>query len=232
MNPHRVGILGGTFDPPHAGHLFLAQDAREHLALDLVLLVPAAASPLKGREAVAPAAARLELARAAAAEFPWLEVEDFEVRRGGLSFSFDTATHLRRRFGPEAELFWLVGADQAAQLHRWHRAEELAKLVRFAVAGRRAASLQGEWGMGNGEWGSSGGCAAVDGGITAGGDAVGAAGGGAGSGSVSPVVVWLPERRVDISSTEVRERARRGLSLELFLPAGVRKIIQQRNLYS
>jgi len=205
----RIGILGGTFDPPHNGHLFLAQDAQEQLDLDAVLFIPAAVPPLKGREPAAPAALRLAMMRAAIAAAgdagrAW-EASDCELRRGGVSYSVDTALELRRRFGTAAQLFWLIGADQAAQLRRWHRAAELLQLVHFVVAERDAPPPPAVP------------ATACSGGTPAGG---------------GEEILRLRARRVDISSSEIRERCRRGLSLDLFLPAPVAEIIRAQHIYS
>lgn len=132
----KTGILGGTFDPPHIGHLILAQEAGEALGLDRVIFIPAAQTPLKEGAPVAPAAARLAMVGAAVAQHgPSWEVSDWEIRRGGISYSVHTAEYFHGRF-PDAELFWIIGADQLARLATWFRIGELAKLVSFAVAHR------------------------------------------------------------------------------------------------
>jgi nicotinate-nucleotide adenylyltransferase len=131
----RIGILGGTFDPPHVGHLLLALDAIEALGLDQLVLVPAARQPLKQGVPMTAAEHRLEMVRLLAAADFRFSVDDSEVARGGLSYTIDTvrgiaATH------PDAELFLLMGADTAATLPQWREPEALALLVQVAVAGR------------------------------------------------------------------------------------------------
>ena len=120
----RIAVLGGSFDPVHIGHLLVAQDACEAMELDRVLLTPAAQAPLKSRSPGASGAQRVEMLRRAAALVPWLEVWDFEVLKGDLSFSYLTAEALRERF-PQARLFWILGADQLAQLHKWKNTDRL-----------------------------------------------------------------------------------------------------------
>lgn len=137
----KLGIMGGAFDPPHLGHLILAQTAEEFLGLDRVLFMPTAESPLKGRLPTASAAARLEMVRAAVMARENWAVSDWEIRQGGTSYSVHTASHLRREF-PEAELFWIIGADQLARLGAWHRIDELCRLVRFVVAVREGDTLE------------------------------------------------------------------------------------------
>lgn len=128
-------MLGGTFDPPHTGHLLLALDALDHLELDELLLVPAARQPLKiGQEMTAPED-RLAMTRLLAAADSRLVVDGREVERGGLSFTVDTVRALRDEH-PGAELFLLIGEDTAATLPLWREPEALAELVHVVVVGR------------------------------------------------------------------------------------------------
>jgi nicotinate-nucleotide adenylyltransferase len=133
--PARIGILGGSFDPPHAGHLAAAEAARGQLALDEVRVIPAARAPLRESGPRAAAADRLDLLRLAFAGREWAVVDDREIRRGGVSYSVDTARALAAEH-PGAELFWILGADQLSRLHLWRSAPELCGLVRFAVLAR------------------------------------------------------------------------------------------------
>lgn len=135
MSAPRLGILGGSFDPPHAGHLALASAARDALGLDRVHVIPAAQAPLREGAPSAPAAERLLLLRLAFDDLPWAVVDDRELRRGGVSYSVDTARELAAEH-PGADLVWILGADQLARLHRWREAPELCRLVRFAALAR------------------------------------------------------------------------------------------------
>jgi len=135
----RLGILGGSFDPPHAGHLALAAAARAALGLDRVHVIPAARAPLRDAAPSAPAAERLLLLRLAFDPLPWAVVDDRELRRGGVSYSVDTARELAAE-NPGAELHWILGADQLARLHLWREAPELCRLARFAVLPRDGAA--------------------------------------------------------------------------------------------
>lgn len=132
--PERIGILGGSFDPPHIGHVLLAQDAVQDLALDRLLVIPSGTQPLKGAVA-APAADRLAMVRAAFAEVPRVEVDALEIERGGLSFMVDTVEELVRRW-PQATFHLLLGADAAADLARWRDPARLLQLVQLVVADR------------------------------------------------------------------------------------------------
>jgi len=129
-----VGVLGGTFNPIHIAHLRLAEEMREALALERVLLIPAGDPPLKAR-GIATAEHRLELVRRACASNPALEVSDLELRRAGPSYSVDTLAELRARM-PQAELWFIVGADTLRDLEAWREPERLFALAHFAVATR------------------------------------------------------------------------------------------------
>lgn len=129
----RIGLLGGTFDPVHHGHLVVAQAALEELELDEVRLVVAGDPWMK--ETTTPAAVRVELARLAVADNDELEVDDRECRRDGPTYTVDTLLELRDEH-PEAELVFLLGADAAQRLEQWHRSEGLFTLASFVVVNR------------------------------------------------------------------------------------------------
>lgn len=127
----RLGILGGSFDPIHHGHLIVAQVARESLGLDRVLLTVSATQPLKVRHG-APAVHRLRMTELAAEGIPGLEVDGREVARGGTSYTVDTLRELQVEH-PGAELVLLLGSDAATQLPRWHEVEAVMQLAKVAV---------------------------------------------------------------------------------------------------
>ena len=131
----RLGLFGGSFDPVHLGHLLVAQAAREELALSRLFFIPAAQSPFKPGRIPAAAEVRLRLLRLALAGQADWEVDDQEVRRGGVSFTIDTVRDYAQRF-PQAELFYLIGADHVGQLPQWREADALARLVEFVVIPR------------------------------------------------------------------------------------------------
>jgi len=131
----KIGLLGGSFDPVHLGHLLVARAAREELGLDRVCFIPAAQSPFKPAATPAPAPERLRLLRLALAGETGTEIDDLEIRRGGVSYTVDTLRHYAEKY-PGAEFFYIIGADQTAQLPRWREAGELARLAQFVVAPR------------------------------------------------------------------------------------------------
>ena len=127
-----IGLFGGSFDPVHLGHLLVAQAAREELALARLFFIPAAQSPFKPSAMPAPAEQRLRLLRLALAGQSDCEIDDQELKRGGVSFTIDTVRDYVRRFRG-APLFYLIGADHVAELPKWREADELARLVEFVV---------------------------------------------------------------------------------------------------
>ena len=140
-DPSRIGLLGGTFDPPHHGHLAAAEAARDAFGLDRVVLVVANDPWQKtgGGESVSDVEVRLAMVRAAVADRtgaePWLEVDDLEVRRGGPSYTADTVTEYAGRH-PGADLFVLVGSDVAPGLDSWVRPDEVRRSATTVVMER------------------------------------------------------------------------------------------------
>lgn len=137
--PAAIGILGGTFDPPHAGHVAAAVAAHQQLGLDEVRVIPAGQAPLRSSVPVASAADRVAMCRLAFAEHPWAVVDERETLRTGTSWSVDTARELAREH-PDSLRVWILGADQLARLDRWKDVVELCGLVEFAVLSRDGIS--------------------------------------------------------------------------------------------
>ena len=131
----RLGIYGGTFDPVHHGHLLLARDAMEQLRLDAVLFVPCGQSPFKSRKPHATDAQRLALLRLALKSHSHFWLTRCEIDRPAPSYAYDTAMEIREAF-PRGKLFWLIGADQLADLEKWHRPDDLRRLVTFVLLPR------------------------------------------------------------------------------------------------
>ena len=136
----RIGVLGGTFDPPHVGHLALARAAREALGLDALRLIPTGASWQK-RGVVASAAQRAAMLQAGFAGEPDMTVDTRELARAGPSYTADTLAELRAELGPEAALILVLGSDQLRNLATWHRWESLIGLAHLACTQRERVSL-------------------------------------------------------------------------------------------
>lgn len=178
----------------HFGHLMAAQDAYEQHALDRLVFVPAAQAPLKPGEVQSTADDRLAMVRAAIAWDRRFEVSDCELRRGGVSYTIDSARHFRRLY-PDDDLYWIIGGDQLPKLDQWKDIGELAKLVEFIFLERPGYPVKAR-----------------------------------------PEIAGLRLHRCDghllaISSTELRERARRGLSLDYFMPHKAIVYLQEKRLY-
>jgi nicotinate-nucleotide adenylyltransferase len=134
LAPRRVGVFGGSFDPPHVGHLIGVLDIIDQLALDRVQVVPAGTQPLK-QDIVTSAEHRLAMSRACFKGMANVEVDPIEIERGGLSFMIETVEHYAGRW-PDAELFLVLGADAAASLDRWREPERLLHLAQLIVLDR------------------------------------------------------------------------------------------------
>ena len=132
----KIGIYGGSFNPPHLGHIQAAKSFREELELDKLLIIPAAQPPHKALPAGSPdAQTRLEMVRLAMAELPFAEVDDLELRREGASYTVDTLRELRAQY-PEAQLWLVMGTDMVLSFDQWRQPEDIAGLCRLAVVAR------------------------------------------------------------------------------------------------
>lgn len=190
----RLGVLGGSFDPVHLGHLMAAREARAALNLEKVIFVPTAQSPLKETTPGITDRDRLDLLQAALVKDQGSEISTVELDRGGVSYTIDTVESFASAW-PDFRLFWIIGADQAASLKEWHRIDELAARIDFIVLERPGF-----------DWDSS---------------------------DLSPGIGVHPvkSRLLDISSSEIRRRAREGLPLENLVPEEVASLIRKRQLY-
>jgi nicotinate-nucleotide adenylyltransferase len=139
----RIGVYGGTFDPPHNGHLLLAADARDALTLDRLIFIPAGAQPFKiDTPPIASPQDRLEMLRLAVADDACYQVDDAEINRKGLSYTVDTLEHLATRY-PSAKLFLLLGEDTLESFDKWREPDRILELATLAVMRRSAGSGQG-----------------------------------------------------------------------------------------
>ena len=133
--PVKIGILGGTFDPPHVAHLIAAELAVGEFALDKMLWMPATQSPLKSRPDISSVEDRLAMTRLAIQGNPKFEVSRIELDRGGASFAIETLRSLRKQFA-DAEMYLLIGRDQFEQFASWRKPEEILRLAKVIVMNR------------------------------------------------------------------------------------------------
>ena len=126
----KIGFLGGSFDPVHFGHLIAAQDVYEQYHFDRLFLVPAAQAPLKAQDMQSVPEDRLAMLRAACEWDHRLEIADYELNKGGVSYTIDSVRHFRQEF-PHDELLWIIGGDQLPLLHKWKDINQLASMVEF-----------------------------------------------------------------------------------------------------
>lgn len=131
----RIGIFGGSFNPPHNGHLHLAKSVHDALSLDEVWLVPAKQPPHKPADAYAPAEDRLAMCRLAAQNFPWMRAEDYELRQDCVSYSFYTVTYFAELY-PDAQFFLLIGGDMLRTFTQWYRWQEILQHTALAAIAR------------------------------------------------------------------------------------------------
>ncbi|WP_020615679.1 nicotinate-nucleotide adenylyltransferase [Paenibacillus daejeonensis] len=136
----QVGLMGGTFDPIHYGHLLAAESAREACGLDEIWFIPAATPPLKDHAPHASSEERLEMVYRAIDFQPHFRAMDLELERGGTSYTIDTVKSLRELY-PGREFSFIIGADRVNDLQQWHQIEELAELVSFVVVERPGVTM-------------------------------------------------------------------------------------------
>lgn len=197
----RVGIMGGTFDPIHIGHLSIAEAARETLGLSEVIFIPAAQPPHKPGRKVAPAEHRLRLTQLAIESNPFFRVLDVEMKREGPSYSYDTLRTLVETHGERADFYFIIGGDELNYIFTWHRISELFSLCRFAAASRKGAPISlhdvraqlGE--------------------------------------EVLSRIHCVETPELEISSTDIRRRLREGRSIRYLVPEKVEAYIDKEGLY-
>lgn len=132
----KIGILGGTFDPIHLGHLRTAEDISWSLGLEKIFLIPSSYPPHKTKVQITPFHRRLAMARLAAAESPVFEALDLEGRRQGYSYSIETLKELNRKFSPKPELFFILGTDALLEIETWKDYQRLFDYAHFAIVQR------------------------------------------------------------------------------------------------
>ena len=197
----RVGVLGGTFDPVHNGHLIIAEEAQAKLGLSQVLFIPAGRPWFKDGENVSDMEWRLDMLRLAADGNPSFSIDTQELERPGASYTVDTIEQLATRLGADVQLYFIIGLDALAELGRWKEPRRLVSICHFATMRRRGYTDLD--------------IAALDREVP----------------GVSDRIHVLDNVQVDISSSGIRERVEQGLSIRYLVPPAVRRYIEEKGLY-
>jgi nicotinate-nucleotide adenylyltransferase len=203
MNKSHIGILGGSFNPIHIGHLLLAQNALESFELDRILFMPCHIQPLKGAGQMVSGEHRVAMIESAIMDNIHFELLDIELRRGGTSYAIDSVQAIREMY-PDAELFFIIGADSLPELHLWHRIYDLLEICHFATLARPGVDL-----------------ANLDAGSLQ-------------LKEPWPqrlLELVSPGRMIEISSSDIRHRLAEGLSIHYLVPQAVEMYIAEHNLY-
>ncbi|ACN98369.1 nicotinate (nicotinamide) nucleotide adenylyltransferase [Sulfurihydrogenibium azorense] len=203
-----IALFGGSFDPVHLGHLRIAEDVREFFNLKKVIFVPAYLSPLK-ESSNASAEDRFNMLTLSIKDNPYFEVSDYEIKKGGKSYTIETVEHYERLFYHKPVL--ILGSDSLLTLHKWKKPEDLLKKANFIVVGRGKDSykeiknyLNTFFNFNNIFYNES---------------------------IIKEGVYFFDSRRIDISSTEIRERVKLGKSIKYLVLEEVENYIKEKNLY-
>lgn len=197
----RLGILGGTFDPPHIGHLWLATLALDALALDRVLFMPVAQPPHKAERTLSSATDRLLMTRLAIGENPSFEVSGVEMERPGASYTIDSIEELQRSYGEQTTFFLVMAADSLAQIDTWKEPDRLLSMLEWAVGPRPGTALPDR--------------RALE----------------VRFGGAADRIHLLDGPSLDVSSSVIRQRVASGLAIRYLVPAAVEDLILSRRLY-
>lgn len=202
--PHftKIGLLGGTFDPIHMGHLLIAEDARERLGLDTVVFIPTGRPWLKGDQSVTESAHRVAMVKLAVSSNPYFGVSDIEIRRPGLTYTVDTLEQLQCEYDSDTDLFLILGMDSLNELVRWRSPERLFDLCTVVGISRPG---QGDMDRGKLESISEG---------------------------ASGKVILMPGPSIGISGTDIRDRVAHGKSIRYRVPGAVESYILDHGLYT
>jgi nicotinate-nucleotide adenylyltransferase len=197
----KIGVLGGTFDPVHRGHIMVAEEARASLTLSRLLMVPAGSPPFKGYKPIASAEHRLAMLRLAVAGMTGIEVSTIEIERPGPSYTVDTIAALRKQYGKDDEIYFIIGRDSLEQFPDWREPARIISLCMLAAVPRPG------WDQPDMQ--------VMEGRLP----------------GISERIVFLEKPRVDISASAIRKMVADGKSIESLVPEPVAEYIQQHKLY-
>jgi len=196
-----IGVLGGTFDPIHMGHLVLAEEVRARLNLAEILFVPAGRPWLKVGSPGSPAGHRVEMVRLAIADKPYFKLSTVEIERAGPTYTVETIAELKAQLGARDEIFFILGQDNLAELPRWRQPSRLITMCRLVAVPRPGYPLPD--------------LKALEASIP----------------GLSQRVMLMDKPEIDISASAIRDRVARGLSIHHLVPEPVAGYIRQHKLY-
>jgi nicotinate-nucleotide adenylyltransferase len=198
----KIGVLGGTFDPVHLGHIAMAEEARDWLGLAEVIIVPAGQPMSKSSGRITPAKHRIAMLRMAVAGKPHLKVSAMEIERPGPSYTVDTIAALKRHYGEKDEIYFILGWDSLAQVADWREPGRIVEMCYLAAVPRPGWSRPG--------------LEALEGVIP----------------GITKKVVFMDKPRLDISASAIREMAAQGESIDRLVPKEVAEYIKKHKLYA
>ena len=198
----RYGIIGGTFDPIHYAHLYIAYEAKEQLSLDKVIFMSAGIQPFKAENNVTDSNLRYDMVKAAIEPYDEFSVSTYEIEKEGLSFTYQTLEHFKSSMDEECELFFITGADCLMSVDRWREAAKIFSLCTFVVFGRGGFDID-DLRRKKEEVEEKFRCN----------------------------IVILHLKQLEISSTDIRERVKNGRRIDFFVPEKVNTLIEKNNLY-
>lgn len=202
MGPGKIGIMGGTFDPIHYGHLVTAEAAREKFCLDKVIFVPSGNPPHKKNKEISPGIDRVNMTVLATANNPYFEVSDIELKRDGYTYTVDTLKEFIKIYGENTRFYFITGADAVMEILTWKDVSTILKLCRIVSAYRPGSDINKFRSM-------------VD--------------------ELEKVhrsnIHLIEVPALAISSTEIRQRVKSGITIKYLLPEKVEKYILEKGLY-
>ncbi len=139
----KIAVFGGSFDPPHLGHLAIVKEALKVLKIDLLIIVPTYLNPFK-KSFAAPPTLRLRWLQKIFLPYKKVHICNFEIHQGRPTYAIETVEYLKRRYAP-AKIYYLIGSDNVASLHKWHNYKKLKKEVEFIVFTRRGYKVRGKY---------------------------------------------------------------------------------------
>lgn len=197
----KIGIIGGTFDPIHNGHIYIAYEAYKKLDLDLIMFMPNGNPPHKRGKKITDDKIRCEMVEKAIAPYSFFAINYYEIEKNGLSFTYESLEYLKNSLD-EVDLYFITGADCLIDLHLWRNVNDIMKYCKFVVFNRPGfskESIKDEKAKVEEKYNTN--------------------------------IIFLDLLELDISSSLIRDRIKKGLEVRFFMPEDVLSVIKRENLY-